>query len=659
LKLKKAIKKRESNSENLMNDVFNRITEGVFALDKNWHFIYVNQKAMEILNRKSVKDLLDKNIWTEYPEKVSQPMYGAYHKAINEQKPVFIEEFYLSFNKWFENRIYPSEDGLTIHLIEITDRKYNELSLLERGDPLRNLFMNHCSMMLLIEPDSGSILYANLSAEKFYGYPISSLCTMNINEINILPSNSKETTIQLLQKTHQPVISSHRLAGGEIRTVEVHSSTFVSNGKLILSSIINDITERKQTEDALRRTQFTIDQAREEVFWINLQGKLIYVNDAVSAVLGYSKEELSQMTIFDIDTSLTKEIWTERWTKTIGKTGFIFETLHKTKEGKIIPVEISVSSLNIDHETIHCSFVHDITERKSTEHALENDRFLLKTLINNLPCSVFVKDKNYRKVLINPVHVASVASHLRGLGLDLKTEIIGKTDFDVYPKELAEKYFADDQKVIQEGTTKLFDEERTIKPNGQPTWYLISKIPLRDKSGTINGLVGITFDITAQKQIEEALIKTKEELIKINRNQQMLSKCNEVLVRATGENHLLNEICRIIVEVGQYNFAWVGFADGIDFKSIRPVAQAGLNEDFINKFNISVTDTEQNYMSIIEAIHSGTPVVLKDPARLDTFFQRYQNNLTGSYTSVISLPLSSKEKNFWSIKCIFVAAGCI
>ncbi len=102
-----------------------RITEAFVALDKNWNYTYLNKKAGEILNRNS-GELIGKHIWTEFPGSIDQPVYNAYNQAIKNQEYVQVEEHYLPLDRWFENHIYPSADGLSIFFRDITERKKAE-----------------------------------------------------------------------------------------------------------------------------------------------------------------------------------------------------------------------------------------------------------------------------------------------------------------------------------------------------------------------------------------------------------------------------------------------------------------------------------------------------------------------------------------------------
>ncbi|HEY4485854.1 MAG TPA: PAS domain-containing protein, partial [Nitrospiria bacterium] len=122
-------------------EILERITDAFVALDANWRYTYVNRKAAEIFGRKP-EDLIGKHIWTEFPEGVGQPFYHAYHKAMAEQVPIQIEEYYPPYDRWFENRIYPSPNGLSIYFQDITERKRAEEELRASGQQLRSIIRN-------------------------------------------------------------------------------------------------------------------------------------------------------------------------------------------------------------------------------------------------------------------------------------------------------------------------------------------------------------------------------------------------------------------------------------------------------------------------------------------------------------------------------------
>ena len=116
--------------------VLERITDAFVALDTNWCYTYVNEKAAKIFNRQR-EYLIGKHIWTEFPEGVGQPFYHAYQKAVKTQSFVSLLDYYPPWDRWFENRIYPSKDGLSIFFRDVTQEKKAEQQKKLLEDQLR------------------------------------------------------------------------------------------------------------------------------------------------------------------------------------------------------------------------------------------------------------------------------------------------------------------------------------------------------------------------------------------------------------------------------------------------------------------------------------------------------------------------------------------
>ncbi|HVU26620.1 MAG TPA: PAS domain-containing protein [Verrucomicrobiae bacterium] len=144
----------------------------------------------------------------------------------------------------------------------------------------------------------------------------------------------------------------------------------------------------------------------------------------------------------------------------------------------------------------------NITKQKEAELKLTEERNLLRTVIDNLPDAIYVKDTAARKTLANLADAIN-------LGHKSEADVLGKTDFAFFTKEVAQKLFEDDQLVLQKGQSLINREEKIVEPDGKTLWLLTTKIPWRDATGNIIGLVGIGRDITERKELEAQLLRAQ------------------------------------------------------------------------------------------------------------------------------------------------------
>jgi PAS domain S-box-containing protein len=147
----------------------------------------------------------------------------------------------------------------------------------------------------------------------------------------------------------------------------------------------------------------------------------------------------------------------------------------------------------------------EIAERQRTEHALATERNRLRVVIDTVPDQIYVKDSQGRFLAAND-------SLARALGVTRPEEVLGKTDRDFFSADLASQYAADEERVLQSGEPLVNREELALDlPTAAPTWHLTTKVPLRSQEGAIVGTVGVSRDISARKQNEEALrIRTQQ-----------------------------------------------------------------------------------------------------------------------------------------------------
>lgn len=272
-----------------------------------------------------------------------------------------------------------------------------------------------------------------------------------------------------------------------------------------------DITRRKRIEVSLQESEALFRAMFEEapigIALVDMAGGVLVSNPALQTMLGYNAQELREMSSFaefthpdDVnqDLSLFQELVKGE------RPSYQMEKRYFRKDGQMVWGHLIASLIRDEQKRplFVVGMVEDITQRKQFEQALAEERNLLRTLIDNLPDLVYVKDTESRLMLVNRASLER--------GQKTAAELIGKTDFDLHPPELAAQYYADDQMVIQSGQAILDREEPNIDSAGQLRWFSTTKVPLRDSQGQVIGLVGMSRNITERKQMEETLRQSEE-----------------------------------------------------------------------------------------------------------------------------------------------------
>lgn len=159
----------------------------------------------------------------------------------------------------------------------------------------------------------------------------------------------------------------------------------------------------------------------------------------------------------------------------------------------------------------------DINEEESLEKLKDMmlwERRILRAIVDNLPSSIYVKDIEARKILANEANYVQA-------GVSQEEDLIGKTDFDLYPHHLAKKFYEDDCTVLKAGQAVTEREELVINAHGEERWQITAKLPIKDDSGHIVGLVGFGHDITAEKNLEKENVIAAQ---KLKEQQDMVEK---------------------------------------------------------------------------------------------------------------------------------------
>jgi PAS domain S-box-containing protein len=237
-----------------------RMKEGTFFLgDYNEAAkIFTNGEVIKYINKKADE------MYRERPD-VLEGLHRCYAKKTILQKE-FKSEHFMPGRIIATTFAFVPPDLVMVHAGDITERKQAEETLLRNEELYRNVFRNHAAVKLLIDPDTGGIIEANEAAVNYYGWSHEQLKQMTIQEINVLsPKDLKKESEKACFNRRIPFEFQHRRSDGLIRDVEVLSSKIEVNGKDILHSIVNDVTDRKQAEESRRKMMVELREALSQV----------------------------------------------------------------------------------------------------------------------------------------------------------------------------------------------------------------------------------------------------------------------------------------------------------------------------------------------------------------------------------------------------------
>lgn len=427
-------------------------------------------------------------------------------------------------SRWVRIRGNPHfDDGRVVRVSgtiqDIQELKMKSILLTDSEEKYKSILENSLHPHFLIRPD-GYILEANKAGLDMFGYSKEEMRELNRAD---LMDSSDPNLEPYLKKRNDTGSAKAELTGirkgGERFPLEISSVSFTdSNGVLRTSVSILDITERKKAEDNLRLSEAEFRAAFEYsalgMSLMDISGKWIRVNESFCRILGYTNRELMSLSLRELSHPDDREKDAQMMGEVLEgkKKSFQLEKRYLHKDGGTVWVHQAVSVVqDINYQPSHWTVqIQDITEQKNIENALREERELLRTLIDNIPLSIFIKDLKSRKTLVNK-------AECKYAGVKDASEILGKNDFELYPASYATVAVAEDQEVFKTRKAIINREKVVTWKDDTVRHILVSKIPLYDK-GKVSGLLGITYDITKIREAEHAVFESEQKFRRIFEN---------------------------------------------------------------------------------------------------------------------------------------------
>lgn len=380
-----------------------------------------------------------------------------------------------------------------------------------------------------------------------------------------------------------------------------------------------DITACKQVEEELRESEEKYRRVGEnanEAIVVAQDGILKFANLKATELSGYSKDELITKPFKEFIHPDDREIAVECHLKWLEgeKLPHVYPLRIIGKDGNIKWVEVNTARFIWDGRPATLNLISDITERKRAEDDLLETNTRLQTLIQAVPDAVYFKDAQGRHLVIN-----EAVEDFVGLK---QAEIVGKTNEQLLPPDLARYCRQSDEEVMRSG--KPFrGEEQTTGENGEKIFFDTFKIPIYDIQGNFEGLVGVSRDITEHKRLN-ARFEHLNSILKAIRN------VNQLILIEKDRDSLLQKVCDTLIEVRGYDAAWLGFLR--DDRTFATVVGSGFKKD-ISRFCEDVMGGEHP-QCIKKALAQKDRFMLVDKSR-DCGDCCFKNACTGKETAII------------------------
>jgi len=529
--------------------------------------------------------------------------------------------------------------------IDITERKRAEEALREQAKIMEAFFTHTITPMVFLDKDFNFIrvneAYARACRREVSDFP-------GQNHFEFFPDEENQAIFAEVVRSKKPyqavakpfVFPDHPEWGVTYWDWTLMPILDGAGEVRFLVFSLNDVTERVRAEEARSDLLEILEATPDFVATADIQGHILYTNRAGRRMLGMGEEEdLSGMRIPDAHPGWAADLVMKEALPAACREGmWQGETAFLSQDGREIPA----SQVILAHKDpagqvkFFSTLARDITDRKQAEEQLRGLSAYARNLIEVSPDPLVTISPEGKVTDVNKAtEEATGVPRARLIGSDF-------SDYFTEPDQARAGY----QQVLAAGLVR--DYPLALRhTSGRIMDVLYNAAIYRNEAGEVQGVFAAARDVTARKQAEE-------DLHRVNRALRTLSACNQATVRATREADLLKQVCRIIVGEGGYRLAWVGYAEHDPAKTVRPVAQAGYEEGYLQTLKITWADEERGRGPTGTAIRTGRPALARN-IHTDPHFEPWRAEaIKRGYGSSCVLPIHF-HRQVWGALNIYAA----
>jgi PAS domain S-box-containing protein len=598
------------SAKDTLENVLSRIEDQFLALDRDWRYTYANDRVVEVTG-KSREELLGKSIWDLYPDTIGSQFHIEVQRAVAEQVPLQFEYFYPSLNRWFENRIYPSSNGLSIFVADITDRKYAEEALQQREAELQLITDTVPALIAYVDPDC-RYRFVNRAFTRWFGKPVEQIIGQRMEEI------VGETAYQSMRSDMETALAGGCIAnelwvsfreGGNRYVRRQYIPDLDAQGEVKgFFAMITDLTDLKLAQEAFRASEerfgAIVNQATVGIAQMDLTAQFVLVNQKYCEIVGYPMAELLHKRKQDIthpsDLPHNMELFHRLVTE--GES-YAIEKRYTRKDGSEVWVSNYVAAIcdASGKPESAISVVVDISEQKAAQRerqraeaererllqelAIERARF--EAVLRQMPAGVMIADAASGKLVLTNKQAKQIVGYDYEQSLQL-AEYDQIAPFQGFYSD-GQPYNAEDyplMRSLQTGETITNEEIELQRSDGRRIFMNANSSPILDSEEQIVAAVVVFQDVTDRKQAEVALRQSEERFQAFMNN----SPAASWITDADGHIIYLSQTYFTIFEFPK---------DGVIGKSVFELYPSEVAEQFLHNIK-TVAQSNQ----VIEAIET-------------------------------------------------------
>ena len=487
-----------------MVDLLESMSDGFVSLDRTWCYQYVNRKAGEMFGRVP-SELIGKHIWTEFPDSMGQPFQQAYEQVMNGGEMIRLEDNYPPWDQWYENRIYPTQDGISIFFTDITERKKHDEDLKSLYTILTAL-VEGSTDAIFVKNREGRYLIGNQALADLLGRSMEDI--LDSDDYALFPAESAERFRADDQRIMDEGVT--RSYEEEVSMPAATYSYLTTKGPLIIDGevrgvfgIARDITDRKLAETALVESESRL------LLFIEHAPAALAMFDRDMRYLAVSRRWLTdyQLESSDILGHSHYEIFpnmSAHW-KAVHQRGMAGELVRSAKDcfeqadGSVQWLRWEVRPWFMADSEVGgiVIFSEDITERIVSEQALRDSESRFAATFDQAAVGIAIVSPEGHWLRVNQKLCDIV-------GYD-EAELLSKTFQDItHPDDLkADLGYV--QQMLAQAISNYSMEKRYIRKDGSLIWINLTVSLVWKPSGEPDYFISVVEDIHARKYVEEAL----------------------------------------------------------------------------------------------------------------------------------------------------------